>query len=488
MSSHHRERPPHRGRPTRLGEPSIGRRATDTAHSQPPAPPSLRVLSSSGFGAPDDARHLVSVLMDVIEEAAPLPAGRRQDLRRDVLELWRELTSERSERQADYIGEPAMLAAYLRYFLPWNVVRLVPLLAGLDLDLAPGSRVLDLGSGPLTLPIALWIARPELRERPLTLVCADRVKRVLELGSAFLGGLALRAAQPGSRGGLAWSLETRKGIFPFERSENETFSLVCAANVFNESFWKAKGRLDERAAGLFEELVARTDEAGRILLVEPGDPRTGAMLAALREACLLGGGSILAPCTHARACPMPGAFLSSAFRVDGAETAALGKVVTSRGRIKAPWCHFVIPDTAAPDRLSAFSSSVGLPKDRLVASYLYASPRTAAEPARHAVRVISDSFRLSDGSRGRYACSSSGYTLVRGALADYPSGTLLRLDGALPGARGERDPKSGAVVLRGAPVPIHEPTDGQAPRPAGSSGSPPSQRSGKKPPRRGPRY
>ena len=30
----------------------------------------------------------------------------------------------------------------------------------------------DLGSGPLTLPIALWLSRPDWRAVPLTLVCS----------------------------------------------------------------------------------------------------------------------------------------------------------------------------------------------------------------------------------------------------------------------------------------------------------------------------
>ncbi|GAB1456842.1 hypothetical protein MASR2M48_21500 [Spirochaetota bacterium] len=108
----------------------------------------LGIAEHSTPVAPNDAARLVSTLLDIIEEASPLPTGRHKDLRRDVLELWRELTSEKSTRQPDYIGEPAKLAAYLRYFLPWNIVRLTPLLADMDLGLKPGDGVIDIGLRP----------------------------------------------------------------------------------------------------------------------------------------------------------------------------------------------------------------------------------------------------------------------------------------------------------------------------------------------------
>jgi hypothetical protein len=202
-------------KPDAKGDRSIGRRYTDRPRISEPAR-DLPLRSASSPALPPDAKHLVAILMDIIEESAPMPGNRRQDLRRDVLELWRELTSERADRKADYIGEPAKLAAYLRYFLPWNVVRLVPILAGLDLDLKPGDAVLDIGSGPLTVPIALWIARPELREMDLTIVSIDRVRRVLDAGTAVLDGLRLRAGK-----GAPWKLESRKGIFPFELEEGD---------------------------------------------------------------------------------------------------------------------------------------------------------------------------------------------------------------------------------------------------------------------------
>ena len=395
----------------------------------------------------------MSTLLDIVEEVAPLPGGRRKDIRRDVLELWRELTSEKSTRQPDYIGEPAKLAAYLRYFLPWNVARLVPLLAGLDLGLKPGYAVLDIGSGPLTVPIALWIARPDLRAMELRVECMDRVRRAMEIGIGLLEGLALRSGQA-----LSWKLSIRKESFSItDAAPRGDFALVTAANVFNESFWRIKGSLSDRADMLASSLGARAAAGGRIFIVEPGDPRSGAMLSALRESVILRGGEPIAPCPHRAACPMAGAFLSSAFRdsdEDGRDAGKrLAKAVTAKGRSKAPWCHFVIDPGAAPVRLVAFSETAGLPKDRLIASWLLLRPvadekdANAQTPSR-SVRLVSDAFRLVEGGLGRYACTRTGYSLAKDSLADLPSGTLAVLDGPVPSSSTERDPKSNAVIVR----------------------------------------
>ena len=451
----------------------------EPSHRQPSPQAGLHIIETSRAVAPEGSADLVSKLMDIIEETAPMPGGRRQDLRRDVLELWRELTSERSVRQADYIGEPAKYAAYLRYFLPWNVVRLIPILASIPLDLKAGDHLLDIGSGPLTLPIALWIARPELRGIPLELLCIDRVRRVAETGLTILNGLAMRAG-----GQLAWKVETRKATFPHLGSEDtsERFKLVTAANVFNESFWNNKQVLSDRAGELAGQLSTRLVPGGKILVVEPGDPRSGAMLSALRESLILRGGQAIAPCPHQAACPMSGVFLSAAFRKDkpepkpgpvdrvaglkaAREAAAkrifpIPPVVTAHGRSKAPWCHFVLDRSAAPARLSTFSETTGLPKDRLIASWLYAEPVPLArqENPAPAIRIISDPFRLGDSGHGRYACCRTGYTLAKGDLALLPSGFMAILDAPLPGAKSEKDTKSGAVIIQASFAPGATPT------------------------------
>ncbi|MDR1212470.1 MAG: rRNA methyltransferase, partial [Spirochaetaceae bacterium] len=102
-------------------------------------------------------------LMVLIEQTFPLEKRFRQDLPHDTARLSRLLTYEREEREDGYMGKAALLGAYLRYFLPWNVYRLSRILPGLPLALKDGDLLLDLGSGPLTFPAALWLCRKEFR-------------------------------------------------------------------------------------------------------------------------------------------------------------------------------------------------------------------------------------------------------------------------------------------------------------------------------------
>jgi hypothetical protein len=100
---------------------------------------------------PDESRMILDRVPSLIDKVFPLPERFRVGLPRDVAELSRLLTSGRPERGASYLGKPALLSAYLRYFLPWNIYRLSRLLTSLSLELKPNDAVNDLGAGPLTL-------------------------------------------------------------------------------------------------------------------------------------------------------------------------------------------------------------------------------------------------------------------------------------------------------------------------------------------------
>ncbi|MCL2479115.1 MAG: rRNA methyltransferase, partial [Treponema sp.] len=113
------------------------------------------------FRPPDpDSGILQDELIRIINKIFPLPARFARGLPADVQELSSLFTSRREERGHSYLGKPNLLSAYLRYFLPWNVYRLCRLLPSLPLDLKEGSIVFDIGSGPLTFALALWISCP----------------------------------------------------------------------------------------------------------------------------------------------------------------------------------------------------------------------------------------------------------------------------------------------------------------------------------------
>lgn len=413
----------------------------------------------------------LAALEGVLGEAVPLQAKHRASLRGDIRHLWEDLTSDRESRSVDYLGSPPALSAYLRYFLPWNIFRLTALLANADFCLPDNAVIVDIGSGPLTLPIALWIARPELREVPLTIYCMDRVERVLEAGLNIFQTLCMRVG-----GRLPpWRIETRKDSFGSPLPERA--HLLTAANVFNEFFWKdGKKNLGERAIDTARSLLSYLKENGSLFVMEPGDPRSGAFIAALRAALLAEGASLLGPCPHALSCPMPGIFRhllppEETRTVKGDPNVApsryvLPQVVMPKKRDKSPWCHFGVDALKAPAWLEALSEEAGLPKERAVLSYLWAargaplrSPMSLPDPGagsdreRRAragrgilVRVISESFALPDGSTGQYACSSLGYTMLRRPRGEEPfgSGDLLEVTSS-PLQR--NDEKSGAIVL-----------------------------------------
>lgn len=404
------------------------------------------------FGSPKNSAGDLSAFLAAVAETFPVQESRRNYLKEDVLKLWRDLTSERSLRFADYLGKPSALSAYVRYFMAWNVVRLIPVLASLPLDPPKGATILDIGSGPLTLPIALWIARPDLRDRSLRILCTDRVRKPMESGAALLDALRLKTGGP-VLGDGAWKLDLRHAVFP-DTGGPAKADIVASANAFTEFFWSSSARresnLGERAAALLSDLSAACKPGGLLLVAEPGEPRSGAMLSAMREAALLSGLRVESPCPHARACPMPGAFGGLGDRADGKARSALAPVHSPRWRPKMPWCHFPVPLDSAPAALTRFSEEVGLPKDRLTVSWLAlrksgvgetTAPAEQKGPLR--TRLVSDPIRLPGGWDGRYACSDLGYTLVVGAAAREGPGSLLDLDRP---AKIHRDEKSGAVI------------------------------------------
>ena len=454
----------------RRSDPSIVNYASHD-HGQTPGQqqsPAVRPLET--LTASTESLAVLESLQSVIEECFPLSARHRAGLRGDIRELWEDLTSDRESRAADYLGQPAALSAYLRYFLPWNLYRLSSVLSNADFCLADNAVIVDIGSGPLTMVMALWAARPELRTVPLTIYCIDRVERILDAGRSIFETLCMRL-----EGRIPpWRIETRKDVFGAGGLERA--HLLTAANLFNEFFWKDHRNLGERAIETARTLLSYLRENGSLFILEPGDPRSGAFISAIRAALLAEGASPLGPCPHSLSCPMPGIFKHllppDETRVSHKDPNVapsrffLPPVTMPKSRDKYPWCHFGIDTERAPAWLHALSEEAGLPKEKASLSYLWAARGAALRPSigfaeqsgntererkprggkSILVRVISEAFDLPDGSSGQYACSSAGYTLLKRQRGDaaYDSGSLLEVNAA-PLSR--NDLKSGAIIL-----------------------------------------
>lgn len=360
---------------------------------------------------PRPAPELVQALhayRSALDAAHPLKPRHRAGLHEDVKRLSLALTAERGPGpRANYLSDPASLSAYLHYFLPWNLYRLSRLLTGLDFDLPAGASVLDLGSGPLTLPQAIWLSRPALRERRLRFVCVDQTGQALRAGRALFDAMTGEA-------GRNWTIETVQA--PAHKAPEGPFHTVMAANALNEL---VRGRGEEGHEALervAEVLASRVDGGGRVLLVEPGTRLGGRILSRLRDMFVEEGFTPLAPCTHSEPCPM----------------------LAPRWR---SWCHFVFPADGAPGWLTGLSKLAGLEKDRVSLSFahLLAGERPRSEGF---LRMVSHRFALPDGL-GIYACGQEGLRLFtfpaspRGMV----SGSLVQADLPEPG---RRDPKSGA--------------------------------------------
>ncbi len=366
----------------------------------------------------------LAALPKALSKAFPLKTKHRAALPGGIRKLSDYLTVDRENLPRDYMSRAEFLAAYLHYFLPWNIYRQGRLLMGLDLALKPGARVVDLGAGPLTFLDALWLTRPGLRDQELEYLAVDRSESALKAGRKIFQEMA-----PDSK----WTIHTDNQ--PAGHLKFKPADLLVMANFVNEVDRAPRsGRLEDGAskeALMLERWEAQVASNGAILLIEPGVRDAGRFLSRVREAALANGWSIPAPCPHREKCPMP-------------------------GLRNTPWCHFTFPTGDTPAWLSRLSHKAKLPKARASLSFLLMirgddSPvriRPARTPGRSAgvVRVISEGFDLPNRQLGRYGCSEKGLILLENSRNEM---------GPVPGdqvtvqwpAKPRRDSKSGGLVV-----------------------------------------
>jgi len=362
---------------------------------------------------------LLGDIPSLIKKTFPIPARFRSALPSDIAELSRLLTNKRGDRTLSYLGRPNLLSAYLHYFLPWNLYRLCILIPRIDLCLSPNDTVTDIGCGPLTFVSALWIARPDLRNIPLEFFCVDRSSPALDAGDKFFAAL--------SEGKSPWKIHLLREDIDLRQAnitrKIKPASLVCAVNMFNEIYETLSHNnvdgLRRMAANAARLLRSLSTDGASILTVEPGVPQSGHFISFLRESLLELGLSPASPCTHTQPCP-------------------LSK--------KPKWCHFAFDAPNAPKELLSLSAAAGLPKERLVFSFLLAGTKRASFAANSTARVISDAFPLPANRYGRYGCCAQGLVLLTGDKSLMEKTASLNLVTPIFAANGQRDQKSGALI------------------------------------------
>ncbi len=385
---------------------------------------------------PEDAREVLNNFSAIVQGVFPSSSRQQLSLPQDVRRLSHELTDDRTERRVGYMNDPAYLSAYVHYFTWWNLVRLTRLFANLGSRSFPvedGNYCLDIGSGPLTVVTALWLACPELRSRKLTWYCMDISQNALSLGEDLYLSVAARTppAEPGSE--PHWKIIRVKGALGTDIREKA--SLITCANMFNELYQNGRYTPEELARKYAAELFPYAAEKHTVLVVEPGVPRQARIISLLRDAFIKKNMTITAPCPHKNACAMNGLHA----RMGGT----------------AKWCNFSFAAEDAPQLLLKLSADAGIPKERAVLSFVLATnsaektvPSHPDEQAPLTLRIASDPIRLPGHRTGYYACSALGLTLaVDSSGTGFKSGdsitvTPLRNLNTLP-----KDVKTGAKEL-----------------------------------------
>lgn len=383
---------------------------------------------------PQDARRILEEFGSIVQTVQPLSAKQLELLPRSIRELSHLLTDERSRRKGSYMNSAPLLSAYIRYFMWWNLYRLVSLFAATEQTafdfLYDGSVCLDIGSGPLTVPLALFLARKELRGKKLIWYCMDSGSSALALGERLFYACCERL-NAGTSAPCPWRIVRVKG--QAGTAIKSKADLITCANVFNEAYWSSKMSLKAEAqkdvrlllsyAGLSDTDSGtyangkdnRTVPGKRccaVFVAEPGIPRSARFVGLLRDELIRKKMHIVSPCTHENECPM-------------------NKPSCSK------WCHFVLNTKTAPQALQRLSDKAFLPKDRASLSFVFASSvmsapcaaadsvvqraetdgarrRTAhtASAAPALMRVCSDTIALPEKKAGCYACAPWGLTLL----------------------------------------------------------------------------
>ncbi len=371
-----------------------------------------------------------------IQSVRPLNSRQMQALPENIAALSHQLTDERGSRRLGYMNENVQLSAYVRYFTWWNLVRLTRLFSNLPEEAFPAvdCACLDLGSGPLTLVTALWISRPELRNKNLTWYCLDLSQAALTLGEELYMSVAAQLPPSDENAPAHWKIIRVKGSFGTFIKEKCGF--ITCANMFNELDQGSKMPPEFQTKKYYDQLSAYAAEGAKFLLVEPGVPKAARTLSLLRERFIKAGYEVKAPCPHALECPMNG--------------------FKSYTGSKNKWCNFAFSTEDAPARLQKLSVAAKLPKERAVLSFISAvkaeekdeKPGAGKKNSSLLLRITSDSFHLPKNRTGYYACSRLGLTLVSSEQGDtFKSGDLIRVELTKAVENLPLDYKSGAKIV-----------------------------------------
>ncbi len=383
---------------------------------------------------PKDAVNVLENFDQIVQGVRPLNSRQMQNLSKDIRALSHQLTDERETRRAGYMNANQELSAYVRYFSWWNLVRLTRVFSNISsaaFNLKDGDVILDIGSGPLTVISALWLSRPELRNKKLTVYTMDISQSTMAVGEDLYLSIASKSVPSEENSLPHWNIIRVKG--EIGTSLRKKANLITCANMFNELYQKEHGSPEKIADAQIQHLLSYADERCSFFIAEPGMPVAGRFISLMRERFIKNNHPIFAPCSHQGICPMDG----NHARYGGS----------------AKWCNFSFSTENAPKKLLKLSESAGLPKERAVISFIFAGPNQESLKVEKDGKilfadVVSDPIFLPPHRAGFYSCSQDGMLLlVNGSGKKLKSGDKIKMSMLKNTDILEKDKKSGAVLI-----------------------------------------
>ena len=387
---------------------------------------------------PAESIQILENFNKIVAETRSLSGKQQTLLPKQIKNLSHQLTDDRNSRRLGYMNDAGQISAYITYFMWWNLVRLTRLFANLpenSFTLNEDDICLDLGSGPLTVPCALWLARPELRSKKLTFYVLDLSQNVLAAGEEIFLSITAKTIQKNQE---PWKIIRVKG--PLGTAIRQKPSLITCANVFNELAQTSEMQSDYLAKTYVADIEKYFEKGAAspqtVFIVEPGDPHSARLVSLMRDSLLRRSFLPLSPCLHIHACPMAGRTTSSP---------------------NGKWCNFAFDTSDAPRELLALSKNANLTKERAALSFVLArrTPDAAQKDEKPSeqkmleLRVASDFIKLPELHRsGYYCCSEIGLVLAVDVSNVRPqNGDLIKVKPPKNINSLKTDKKSGALIL-----------------------------------------
>lgn len=345
-----------------------------------------------------ESKEILENFDQIVQSVRPMNSKQIQQLPDNIKNLSHQLTDQRSERRLGYLNDNIQLSSYVRYYTWWNLVRLTRLFSNLPREAFPQDNqiCLDLGTGPLTVITALWLACPFLRNLKLTWYCLDVSSNSMIFGEDIYYSIAAKTPQV-----EAWKIIRVKGAFGTQIKQKSDF--ITCANMLNEVNQASQMPPEFQAKKIYQQLCAYASENARFLLIEPGVPKSSRLLSLLRTRFLDDGKRLISPCPHCSDCPMNGfkAYTGSSHK----------------------WCNFAFSTEDAPLKLQKLSEKAKLPKERATLSFISVAEnqqdksQISGQPSNPKCKelyctVVSDCFNVG-GKQAFYACSELGLTLLK---------------------------------------------------------------------------